>query len=741
MNTENGKLKFYFPLERTHCGVVMGNGNFGAMVWGKQRLHVTVNRVDFWDHRGGELIVPGTAYRKLVETAQNRDYGKALEEAIPCYTFPDDVFKPQRLPVGRFEFVFVDGVVPVSAELEYESGTVTVSLSNGGSVALDLDLHKAALLVRDESVTIIRVTTKPAWDFPQSREWLERYAFVPPEGVEDKNRCGWIQSCPDDPSLACVCCKRHNGYAIVLELGTNNPAALHQVEKTLAEIDDVELRRRNRSWWHNYWVGIPEIVLPDQWFNRFFKYALYKFAAATHPNGRACGLQGPWHEEYQRAQWSGGYTTDLNVQQVYTLAFVTGKLEHLLPLFDMLESESFQHGMQHNAKILFGIDDGLWMTCSLDDRGFQAGWLHPGTILSPACAIWTAQLYWLYYRYSLDREFLQSRALPFMRGVMRGIEEMLEEYNGRLSIPLAVSDEYGFGNPNKIHAGRDPSYQLAAVHMLADCLIETAQILEFSPEPVWLDIKQRLPQYTTIKGEDPRTGEIETRIAIWEGQDLEVCHRHHSHLAAIYPFETLGNPTPEQAELIDNTIDQWVLKGMGQWSEWCMPWAAIIYSRLGFSESPMILFNLWKEIFINEGLATVYLPRSRGIIAHRRHDLKKPKETSEIMQLDGTMGAATALLEAMAHQRGDTVYLFQGIPEKWREVSFKNIHLPGGFSISAERQRSVMVTSRFGGEMKLAMEGRVETLRFQPGESKTIVVKSFVPISEVENWATRDNKR
>ena len=698
----------------------MGNGNFGAMIWGIQRLHITVNRADFWDHRGGELIVPGTVYKELVKTAQSYGCGTPLVEAIPHYTFPDDVFKPQRLPVGRFEFVFAEGVVPICAELEYESGTITVSLSNGSRVDIELGLYEAALLLRDNSEGIVQAIIKPAWDFPQSQEWLEKYGFVPPERIKDCNTTGWIQSCPDDSSLACICRKRHNGYAIVLELGTDNAAARRQAEKTLVEIDDVDLYRRNHLWWRNYWAGIPEIVLPDQWFNRFFKYALYKFAAATHPNGRPCGLQGPWHEEYQRAQWSGGYVFDVNVQQVYSLAFATGRFEHLLPLFDMLESESFRNGMQHNAKVLFDIDDGLWMTHLLDDRGFQAGWLHVGTILSPACGLWTAQLYWLYFQYTLDREFLQTRALPFMRGLMRCIEEMLEEYNGRLSIPLAVSDEYGFGNPNHNHAGRDPSYQLAAVHMLAQCLIETAHILGFNPDPAWLDIKQRLPQYTTIEGKDVRSGEIEMRIAIWEGQDLEICHRHHSHLAAVYPFETLINPTPEQMKLIDNSVDHWILKGMGQWSEWCMPWAAVIFNRLGFTEAPMIMFNVWKEIFVNEGLATVYLPRSRGIIAHRRHDLQKPKETSEIMQLDGTMGASMALLDAMAHQRGDTVYLFQGIPEKWGEVSFRNIHIAGGFCITAERHRSVTVTSRLGGEIKLALDGRVETLHFQPGETKTV---------------------
>ena len=37
-------IEFPFPLPRTHAGVAMGNGMFGALIWGVERLHITVNR-------------------------------------------------------------------------------------------------------------------------------------------------------------------------------------------------------------------------------------------------------------------------------------------------------------------------------------------------------------------------------------------------------------------------------------------------------------------------------------------------------------------------------------------------------------------------------------------------------------------------------------------------------------------------------------------------------------------------
>ena len=42
----NKSITFSFPLERPHCGVPMANGNFGALVWGKDTLNLTVNQND-----------------------------------------------------------------------------------------------------------------------------------------------------------------------------------------------------------------------------------------------------------------------------------------------------------------------------------------------------------------------------------------------------------------------------------------------------------------------------------------------------------------------------------------------------------------------------------------------------------------------------------------------------------------------------------------------------------------------
>ncbi|GEM_PF-193080 len=737
-------LGWSFPIPRTHCGVALGNGNFGALVWGQGRLHITVNRADFWDHRCGETLMEGTTYERLKAAYDPGDRSR-MESAFvrKKWEMKSGAWtRPCRLPVGRFELVFADGLMPKRAELDCGAGRLHVEVgtadgSRSGSLDLIMHLSRNLLFIEDRDGLVRDVVIRPSWDWvgeASDTSWpsLRASGLAPPERITGGSPWGWIQDCPEDPSLASVCKRVSGGFAVCLALGDDDKSAW---STALEEIGRFEhegaalLLRHSERWWKEYWAELPELDLPSEFYSKFLTYAQWKFACATHPeSSRPSGLQGPWVEEYQRAQWSADYHFNVNVQQIYSLGFPTGRFEHFMPLFKMLESESFQRIMRHNAKVLFGIDDGLLLTHAVDDRGYQCGWISAGSTLDHACGGWTAQLYWEYYRYTLDKEFLRRRAYPFMLGVMRVYEEMLEEHDGRLSIPVSISAEYGatFDGGRAQNAGRDPSYQLACAHMLVDALIEASEILGMPERPIWRAIKERLPAYTLIG----KPGE--EHIAIWEGQDLDVCHRHHSHLGCIYPFDTLGEMGEGARRVVDNSIDHWILKGMGQWSEWCIPWAAIIQARLGFSEAPLVLLNMWREIFVNEGMATVYLPRFRGVTAHRRADMLKPKETHEIMQLDGTMGGATALYEMLVHTRGGTTYVFPAVSERWADVSFRNVRVPGAFRVSGVRRggrtTDIVIRSLKGGTIRLAAPGMDAAELQKDGRAERITLPATVTL-------------
>jgi len=716
---------FEFPLTRTHAGVPLGNGSFGALIWGSEKLHVTVSRNDFWDRRNGQCIRKGEiSYKKIVEAYKRNDDDEIRRLYSSSVVIKDAPFNSTLLPGGRFEFSLKAEEILDKASLDIRSGKLEVILASGKKIVMQMSRQKDILFIEDNAGIITDVVPRPAWDFIENK--LRERLIPAPEKISEKNIAGWVQDCPENQSMASLCKKENGSFLIGVALGENGK---NSYENAMSGINSFisgkeYLLKQDSGWWKKYWKNVPQIKIPSKFFNRFVPFALYKFASATNPQKKAmpAPLQGPWIEEYQMPPWGADYTVNVNIEQIYTMVFSTGNLEHIIPLFDMLESEPFLNVLRDNAKNMFGIDDGLLLTHSVNDKGMQCQCgFSTHSALDHAVTAWMSQLYWLYFQYTGDMEFLKKRAYPFMYGVMRLYEEMLEEYEGRLSIPLAPSPEYGVCfkvHGRKIQEGRDPSMQLACIHMLADALLESSKLLGISARPVWTDIKKRLPLYNVFEDEKGK------RIGLWENMDLEQCHRHHSHLGAIYPFDSLGEMTPEKDEIVRNSLDHWIEMGMGQWSEWCMPWAALLQIRSGFKESPFVLLKLWKEIFVNESLATVYIPKYRGISAHRKNDIPIPREKNEIMQLEGTMAGATAIYEMLVHKHSGVTKVFSAIPEKWKDVSFKNIRVPGPFSISGARMKGkvvdVTVESLGGREMLLNIFGVEKMVMTEDGVSKAV---------------------
>ena len=702
-------LSFAFPLPRTHTGLPLGNGAFGALVWSASpdTLNLTVSRNDFWDRRHGGRLPEGASYERLKEAYATGDPQAMREVLSPnaAETWRSGARPSTVLPVGRFEFQLREGVSLESGTVDCARGRIEIALA-GTSARIELVMGTASdvLWLRDPAGLITAVASRPAWEWCEE-EFLRR-DFTPPEMLAE----GWVQSCPEDPALCVLAKRRDDGYGITLCLGKDSLASQEKANALLDAFTGDALLTECDRWWATYWSQTPDVTIPDPFWSDFLVYAHYKWGCATNPNApKPCPLQGPWIEEYQFPPWGGDYTLNVNIQQIYTFAVCGGNTDHALGLFDMLESAPYQETMRHNAKMLVGIDDGLLLSHTLNDEGRQCQLgFSPHSALDQAVAAWLGHIYWLYFDYTGDTVFLRERALPFMRGVMRVYEKMLEERgDGTLWLPVSVSPEYGvsttmFEAPRQ--DGPNASMQLTCIHMLIGHLLDACQELGVEPEPVWLDIRERAPRFCTATGPDGRQ-----RIGIWEGQDLAVCHRHHSHLSSIYPFDLLHEMDDTEREQIDNGVEHWLKMGMGVWSEWGYPWAATIEARMGLTEAPLVLLNIWRSLFINEGMTTVYLPRFHGVSAHRYKDIDVPRETNEIMQLEGTAAGATAILEMLVHTQGGVTKIFPATPTVWADASFRNVPQPGGLLVSAQRAKQatmqVEVQARRAGVFTVAVAG------------------------------------
>ncbi len=691
------KYSWEFPLPRTHTGMLLGNGTLGVMAWGEGGvLRLTFGRADLWDHRGGMTWTPQQSYANLRACLEKADE-PGLRALFAENPRPGEPRRPSIIPIGRLDLDFGPEAKLAGGELDLKSGVATVAVERAGrtaTVRLIADPVESVLALEIPETLPVEIARVPAWEYVGTH--LASISFNPPESFGEAELAGWWQMLPADPGVTVAYRKSGSRLGVAVVRGADAAAARAEARRALdAAGDPAVAEKRAKRWWKEYWRDIPRLELPNPTLSFLYDYGMYKFAILTNPAGVAGTLQGPWIEEYQMPPWSSDYHFNINVQMCYWPAYHGNRLQNLKPLFDLIFSWEAQ--LRQNAEyFLGGSEGGLMLPHAVDDRCTCMGGFWTGTI-DHACTAWVAQMMYLYYRYTLDTDFLRERAWPFMKGAMKVYEGMLEKRGKKYALPVSVSPEYRGAAMNAW--GENASFQLAAVHMLLEMLLETAQTLGEKPDPQWKKIQEGLPKVCTVK-----LGSSEV-IGLWKDTPLEESHRHHSHLAAIAPFEIVDPFDPEWRPLIHETLKQWVDRGPGRWTGWCLGWASMLNARAGHAEMAETILELLDRFFTNEGHGTLHDVHRPGLTVMGQGSCSGTTR-AEIMQLDAGMGGAAAIMELMLYHSRGVHYLFGGAPRRWRKVGFAKMRTDGAFLVSAKRENGVVekvkLRSPGGGVFRLA---------------------------------------
>ncbi len=713
-----------FPLPRTHTGILQGNGTMGTILWGESdSLRLTIGRADFWDHRGGSEWTSEMSYSNIRKYLDEDDE-EGLDQLFSCKTsdrsIPDT---PTVLPVGRVDLQLQGDAQVEEAELNLEDGTIAARTHQGQNVRIVHDMEQHLVMVElPPELSDADVQPVPAWEFVE--EELSSVGFEPPEPVSTQRIEGWVQRCPVDPAL-CVGWARQDGIiAIATARGTADEAirTVSQIATNALAKGFETAHQRCANWWEDYWDQAAEVDVPNERLQYLYDYGMYKFAGFTNPEGVPATLQGPWIEEYRMPPWSSDYHFNINVQMCYQPAYHGNLLEHLRPLWEMING--WTETLRHNAKMLLGIDDGLMLPHAVsDDCRFLVGyWGHSA---DHGCTAWVAQMMFRYYLYSQDQDFLRDTAYPFMRDTMRVYEEMLERTDdGNFRLPVGISPEY-FNTEGKGY-GPNASFQLACIHRLCEDLIEACEVLGKEPKEVWIEIQDKLPKACLIGEEGQK------RIALWEGQALEESHRHHSHLAAITPFDVIDPYDEEWQPIVERSIEEWIMRGPGLWSGWCLTWASCLSSHVDNPEAAELWLDVFDRFFTNEGGGTLHDCRASGISLTGAPAMGGTDTDVDVMQMDGGMGSVGAIHEMLLHTRRGVNHLFAGAPDRWETASFDGLLTEGAFEVSASRDASgvgpVTVKSLAGGTFQLANPWETAVVR-RPGQPDRSITTSVVRVS------------
>ncbi len=708
-------LEWAFPATTTHHGLPLGNGLFGALLWGgDDLLRMTINRADYWDHRGGITFGPEASYanlRRWLAEGNEAELRRVFEGSAEAGDGKPR--RPSRLPMGRVDLQFGEGLAISGGWLSLAQGSADVALSGASPVQVQ------ALVPRGRPLLIVRITgANPATlrpiscppDAPEVLAYYRAHAF--PELIPHAQ--GWYQPLPADPGV-CVLWDLLPGEGQSADLyvaavyGADAPEAWRNAQ---AELDRAEeegydaLADAEADWWRNYWRQCPCIAIPDGTLQQAYDLGMAKLAGIAASGAPAATLQGPWVEEYRLPPWQSDYHLNINVQECYWPAYPGNQLELLSPLFDLISR--WEPHLRAIPREFLGVTDGLMVHHAVDDRCTCMGGFWTGAIDHGSTG-WVAHMMWQYYLYTLDTDFLRRTAYPFMRDTLRVYEAMIDERpDGTLVLPVSVSPEY---EGSAMWAwGANASFQLAIIHFLCRALLRSATTLGIEDDVCrWQHIEEALP-IGSISGEGAHR-----ELGLWDGQPLAHSHRHHSHMAALYPFDVLDYwGVPEDRTLLDNTARTWTRLGMGEWSGWCLPWAAILWARMGNGERTALLLEEHQRVFVGAGRNTTH----DAVL----HGFSVLDQRPDIMQIEAAMGATTAVMEMLLHTASGVLRVFPAVPEHWAEATFDGIRAEGAVLVSAERRagrtRWVRVCSERGATLRLAHpfgEGDVRITSNLPG--------------------------
>lgn len=414
-----------------------------------------------------------------------------------------------------------------------------------------------------------------------------------------------------------------------------------------------------------------------------YQYGRYLLICSSRTGCLPANLQGIW-SSYDSSPWSSGYWHNINVQMNYWLIGPSNLSELFLSYSDYAlayMSLAKEHATNYIKK--------YYPEKLSDDNGWiigTGGWpyliegMSETTHSGPGTGGFTALLFYDYYAFTLDKEYLKDVAYPILLGMSKFLDKTLIEINGKYLVKYSASPENVEKEDsewNDYHKTTGCAFDQQMVYECFDKTIKASEVLNINDEFI-LSIKEKLNNLEPII--IGKSGQVkEYREEEYYGDFGEKHHRHVSQLVGLYPGTMFNLNDKELTNAAKYTLNARGDKSTG----WAMMHRLCMWARLGCSDK---VYNIIDTFIKNNVLDNLW-------------DSHPP------FQIDGNFGYVAGINEMLVQSHLGYINLLPTIENIYSDISFKGLKARGNFEIDLEYKDNKIVASKIvscsGGNLKI----------------------------------------
>lgn len=404
-------------------------------------------------------------------------------------------------------------------------------------------------------------------------------------------------------------------------------------------------------------------------YELFFQFNRYLLIASARSGTQAANLQGIWNQELQ-APWSSNYTININTQMNYWLSETCNLSECTESLIDFIKNLSAAG--EKTAKLHHNCSG--WVSHHNSDIWAHTAPVGPqnpedGDCTSysywPMSSGWLCRHLWEHYMFTGDSGFLKETALPIMLKACRFyLDFLIKDTNGCLVTGLSISPENAYKKDGKVyHLDKMPAMDIGILRELFSTTLKAVEIIGLK-HTIKEELSTVLDQLAYYRiGNQGQLLEYSH-----EYEEVEVHHRHSSHLYCLYPSQEVSfSKTPELAEACKVSLLRRGSVGTG----WGQAWKVCLWARL--LEGDRCLDML--KMIMRPASSDVYNYSDGSGIYKNMFDAHPP------FQIDGNFGAAAGMAEMFVQSELGTIVLLPALPKEFADGYIKGLKCRGNITV------------------------------------------------------------